>query len=358
MMKKLSPELKRILEAGNSAPSGENCQPWHFVMRGAVIEVHMLPDRDQSAYSCGQRASFFAVGAVLENIVIAASAEGYRATIEYFPRAAREVHVADIHLEKDAGIIADPLAASIMNRVTNRKPYAKDALTEAERVAVLSAAKQADGDLVLLEERGHINRLGRIGSVNEEVMLANHLLHEFFFDHVNWTKEGDDKKKIGFYIKTLELPPPAEMMFKAFRHWPVMRVLSAIGFNRVVAAINAKQNASAAAIGAFLIDETDPLDFVRAGRAIERVWLAATSAGLSFQPLSGILFFKLKIDADQGSVFFPDEKTLITDACQEISQMVKADGKHVAFLFRLGHAPAPSARAVRFPLDEVVTMES
>ncbi len=95
MITGVSPEFERILTAGNSAPSGENCQPWHFVVRGASIEVHLLPERDQSAYAWGQRASYLANGAAIENMVIAASAEGYRVIVNYFPTPNDANHVRD-----------------------------------------------------------------------------------------------------------------------------------------------------------------------------------------------------------------------------------------------------------------------
>lgn len=355
MINGISPALEHILEAGNSAPSGENCQPWRFVVHSETIEVHLLPERDQSAYSWGQRASFLASGAAVENMVIAASMEGYCADVVYFPNRDDRWHVANICLEKDDGVKIDPLAVFITKRITNRKAYANDSLTSNERKAFLSAV-HVDGDFFLTEKRDDINRLGRVGSTNEEVMLTNQELHNFFFGHVNWTKEEDGKKKVGFYIKTLELSPPAEIMFKVFRHWPIMRILGAIGLNRIVAKQNGATNASAAAIGALMIADTEPLDFVKIGRTIERFWLTATSLGLSLQPLTGVLFFRLKIVAGEGEVFSLREQKLITDAYQEASQILKADGKHIAFMFRIGHGDEPSAQAVRFPLSEVVSV--
>jgi nitroreductase len=355
MINGISADLERILAAGNSAPSGENCQPWRFVVRGNAIEIHLLPERDQSAYSWGQRASYLANGAAIENMVIAASVEQYRAEVRYFPNAGDAWHTATIFLTRDATVEPDPLASSISKRISNRKPYRKDPLTHEEREALVAAAG-GDGTFALVETPEEVRRLGRVGSTNEEVMLANRSLHQFFFSHVSWTKEEDEKNKIGFYIKTLELPPPAEIMIKLSRHWPVMRMLGALGFNRVVAKQNAAINAASAAIGALMIDNTEPLDFVKAGRAVERLWLAATSLGLALQPLTGVLFFKLIIDAGESAVFSPREQKLITDAYQEASRIFGADGKHIAFMFRIGRGDAPSAHAVRFPLGDIVTV--
>lgn len=355
MILNISPAIERILEAGNTAPSGENCQPWHFVVRGETVEVHLLPERDQSAYSWGQRASFLACGAVIENMSIEASTVGLRADVLYFPNPRDAWHVANLSLYKDDTVTADPLRSFIGKRMTNRKMYeVKHSLTRDECKTFRAAAERTESGFFLTEKREEINRLGRIGSTNEEVMLGNHTIHQFFFDHVNWTKEEDEKKKIGFYIKTLELPPPAEILFRVFRHWRVMRVLGAIGFRKIVAKQNGTTNAAAAAIGALMIPNIEPIDFVKIGRAVERLWLTATSLGLSFQPLTGVCFFRLKLLGGDENTFSPRERITITNAYQEASAICGANGKHIAFMFRVGRGAAPSAHAVRFPLTQVV----
>ncbi|HUY62364.1 MAG TPA: hypothetical protein VMV50_01055 [Candidatus Paceibacterota bacterium] len=349
--------LERILAAANQAPSGENCQPWRFVVSGLTVEIHVRPERDQSYYGWGQRASYLACGAALENLVIASSKEGYAANVSYFPDKGDAWHVATVTLRKDASAPRDVLADFIYERISNRKPYATEPLTQAEEDTLHSAAVGSrPGSLKLVKDKEAIAVLGRVGSTNEEVMLANRALHDFFFSHVTWTKEEDDAKKIGFYIKTLELPPPAEKMFKMFNNWSVMRILAKLGFNRIVAKQNGATNASAAAMGAFIIDGTEPIDFVKVGRAVERTWLAATSLGLSFQPLTGVLFFKLKIAAGESDMFTTAEQRLVMTAYGKASQIFNADGKHIAFMFRIGRADPPTAHALRFPLEEAVSI--
>jgi len=352
--------LERILEAANNAPSGENCQPWHFVVRGHTVELHLLPDRDQSAYSWGQRASFLANGAALENLVVAASSEGFHAEISYFPDSNNEWHVANVALVKSTSLQPDPLAPFLSKRVTNRKPFSVESLSKKEKAMLDSAAETSGyGNLSLIEERKCIDRLGRVGSTNEEIMLANRSLHDFFFSHVNWTKEEDVEKKIGFYIKTLELPLPAEAMFKIIRRWSIMRAMASLGFNKLVAKQNAATNASASGIGGLSLESTTPLDFVKLGRTVERVWLTATLLGLSFQPLTGVLFFKLLIDNKQGTKFFSQQEQVKINAAYSVAaETFGSPNQHIAFMFRIGKGDAPSAQAVRFPLRDTVTVVS
>ncbi len=70
--------MQKILEAGVRAPSGENCQPWRFVVAGDTLSIFNIPERDLSPYNFNQLGSMVAHGALIENIVIAATAFGYR----------------------------------------------------------------------------------------------------------------------------------------------------------------------------------------------------------------------------------------------------------------------------------------
>src|SRR3990167_10630915 len=79
----MPPHIERILTAANSAPSGENCQPWRFVVSGDTVDVYLRPERDKSAYNWGQRGSLMACGAALENLVLAAGQGGYHAKGEF-----------------------------------------------------------------------------------------------------------------------------------------------------------------------------------------------------------------------------------------------------------------------------------
>ena len=67
------------------APSGENCQPWRFIVDGDKIKIFNIPERDTSLYNVLQFGSFVAHGALIENMLIASSAVGCRGIIQLFP---------------------------------------------------------------------------------------------------------------------------------------------------------------------------------------------------------------------------------------------------------------------------------
>ena len=335
--------LHYALEKALKAPSGENCQPWRFVVHGDIVELWNRPERDRSLYNWGQRASYLACGAALENMVLALGEKGYSCDVRYFP-SGDESHVATISMSQH--VEADPLAKWIDERTTNRKPYERTPLIEDDRKALFDSLVDPAIKLKLVESRGDILAIGDVGAVNEVVMLTNKKLRDFFFGHVNWTARQDRERSVGFYIKTLELPAPARGMFKLLSYSKIATIMTSLGVQNLVRNQNATINTSAGAVGALISQSSDPVSFVKTGRAAERVWLAATACGLSVQPLTGVLFMNLMIGQGGDTAFLDSQRALITDAYERARRIF--DAQNILFMFRIGRAHPPSARSSRF----------
>ncbi len=345
--------IKQIISDAIWAPSGENCQPWKFVVDRNNIRLFNLPERDQSAYSWGQRASYMANGACLENFCISAQHLGYKPEVSLLSNVADENLVADINLSA-ADIKESSLYKFIKLRSTNRKPYGVDPLPPEQVKEIMESVNGYDVDVYITQENDKKITLGRVGALNEEVMLSNEYLHRFFFSHVNWTREEDERKKVGFFIDTLELPGPATLAFRLFRHWKIIRFLNKFGMNKMVGKQNARTNSLSAGFGVIVIKGKTPKDFVIAGRALQRIWLTATKFNLSLQPLTGILFLMHKISAGQTMEFTEKQIKTIKAGYRVLCREFNIEGNDtVAFMFRLGVGGSPSARSVRFNVDEV-----
>lgn len=344
-------DIQKIITCGIKAPSGENYQPWRFEVKGDTILLINLPERDTSLYGWGQRASYLSHGALLENMLISSSSLGYKMQIKIFPDQSNPNLVANIRLEKTQPR-QEPLLKAIDQRITNRKPYKKMPLSAEDKRGLLNVNQNIEGaKIVLTEEPEKIRELAKAASKNEKILFENRSLHDFFFNHINWTKEEDKEKSIGFYIKTLELPPPARLGFKLFKHWPILNLLNKIGLANMVAAINSTIYSSASALGVVVIKNTTPQDYILAGKIMERTWLTATNLGLDLQPMTGILFLKLRILAGDTASFSPQHTELIKSVYEKIKDNFKIRDGHIAMLFRLGSGDKPSARSSRLPPD-------
>jgi hypothetical protein len=368
----MSDDIKQIISDAILAPSGENCQPWKFIFKKdaengvKIIDLILLSERDQSLYSWKQRASYMANGAVLENLTISAREHGYEPKIVLLPEKNNENLVARIELQKTE-TKKNPLYPFVVERSTNRKKYDTIILDTAQKQALLDCSDLSEKISVLfIEDSEKMKSLARAGSVNESVMMSNRSIHQFFFSHINWTKEEDDETKVGFFIDTLELPPPALAGFKLFKHWPVTNLLNKIGLSKMVGKQNADIYAASSGIGIITVPDLSAETFVRAGRVLERLWLTTTSLGLSFQPLSGLLFFMYRIMANDTERFSPTQVEAIKDAYANIrgifgltgSATETSDKPIVAFMFRIGHGGKPTARSARFSVEEVVEIKN
>ncbi|MDP2648688.1 MAG: hypothetical protein Q8P19_02200 [bacterium] len=348
--------LRRIIKAGIYAPSGENAQPWRFHAESNSIELREDPGSDASLYNLGRRGTLIAMGAAIENMVHAAGSLGYELSIHAFPSGFDDTIIARLTIKKGSHKTGgSTLARAIRARVTNRKPFRTDPLTDEDSSALVNAADYFSNGgvrLVRVTDVPSIGRLAVVGSTNERVMLGNRELHSFFFGHLTWSKEEDDRVKRGFYIKTLELPMPLEKLFGIFRFWLLMRALKLIGFTALVGKGNAQTYAATGEIGLITIPGDTPENFLTAGRAFERIWLTATSRGLALQPLTGTIYLGYAL-REAASHFSAREQTLIARQIKIVQEF--SGGGTIAIMYRVGYPKSPpSARASRFPVDSLL----
>lgn len=343
-------DLKKIIEIAINAPSGENAQPWRFIIKGKEIKVINIPERDQSLYNHGQLGSYVSHGCLMENIVIAGTAMGFKTDVNILPQSEDCNTTAVIKFEKMSERKEEPLFKYIEKRCTNRKPYKKTPLTDLEIKRLKDAAMVIeDTQLILVQEEEEKKILGDVGSINEKVMFRNKFLHKFFFSHINWTKEEEEKKRIGFYIEAMEIPTPIKKIFKLFRYWGLINILNKVGFADKVAKENAYKYSSAAAMGLILTKGNAPKDMVLAGRQMQRVWLTATELGLSIQPLTGVLFFMQGILAGEKEKFSIEQIKLIEAGYKNIKNIVNIGNNTVAMMFRIGDGGTPTAQSMKLP---------
>ena len=115
-----------------------------------------------------------------------------------------------------------------------------------------------------------------------------------------------------------------------------------IGAARGIARGNARTYALCGCYGAVLCGNED-IDFLHAGRAIERAWLTATAAGLSFHLQTGVNFLWQRIHWGGDNTLSMKHRKVVEDAYGEIQRIFDAQGMLVPALFRIGRDGAPSA---------------
>ena len=341
-------DVVRICTAATAAPSGDNSQPWRFVFLSPdKIAFHAVSGVDNALLNVDESGTLIALGAAVQNAELEAKALGFDPVSNFHEEGPM---VATLTLRKGGSLSESEqrLQQAIPSRHTNRKNYDHTSLKEIDRQSLVEVVRgSSEVTLDLIEDRNDIDIIARALTTMEEIALGNKSLHTLFFKSIFWSKKDNLSGKSGLYIKTLELPIQAQLFFKGLRYWTVAKILAHFKFPKVVAETNAKQNATASAIGVIIISQMDRRHYLEAGRVLERVWLAATAEGLSFQIVTGLLFLARSVEKGGEEVFSIEERKMIREAHARIREVL---GNKEAFItFRVGYGSAPSAISYRRP---------
>lgn len=340
--------LRGMIKRAVNAPSGDNSQPWRFRLKGDVITLLNLPNADVTLYNFRQRGSYFAHGAVIENLSILASEQGYHLSVSLFPN----IPDATAQISFAPGTpVAGPLIRAIEQRATNRKPYRQVPLETGHRRALLDAIKDRESvELRFVEEKDAIASLARTVGVNERLLMENRTLHDFLFSIIRWSHE-EEHTMPGLYLKTMELPLPVQLLFRfVLRYWIAVRLLNLIGLSRFIPTQSVPIYAASSAFGALVLTGDADVDFISAGRAFQRVWLTATALGMNVQPVTAIPYLAQRVAAGEDTAFSIPHQALICEANDAISDTFHLQGKErIAMLFRIGYGDRPSAISSKAP---------
>ncbi len=338
-------DIQKIIEAGCQAPSGSNSQPWRFEVTNNEITIIAEPEKDHPVLNFRNRGTLFAHGALIENIKIAAEHLGYQTNTTLFPDKANLNITATISLTK-ASARPTPLYEAIFKRTTNRKPYQPSPLSETQKEEFANIAKQFNPcKLILAEDKQNIKDLAQAASVNEIITLENQKLHNLFTSEIVWSEAEEKQKKSGLYLMTMELAAPKRAALKLFRSWKLMSLFNRIGVARGIASSNAKTYAKTPTIGAITLPDDDKA-FLTAGGLMQRIWLVATTHGLSCHLMTGTLFFYQGVTAGAlTDILSEKHQQLIRQAYQKTAKALGNPNELIAITFRIGKDGEPTARS-------------
>ena len=339
--------FERVARSGAQAPSGDNLQPWSFRADGDTLLVRHDPHRDRSLFNVRYAASFIALGAALENIMIAASADGYSAKIEYFPDSHDEEIIARVSFE--SGASTDPLVTFVEKRCTNRKPYATGPIDPKILKRLTSASEQfRNVELLWIQEKARLKQLAKMVTCADRLIFENPHIHSHLFSTLRWSKDEIERTRDGLPIESLELGHAGSLAFRGLKNWSVVAFLNRFGFSKIVAHHSSLLMQRCSASGLISTPDTSPLSFLEAGRAFQRVWLQATKENLALQPMTAIIFLQLRSRFNDHNGLNHEQIAIIDRLRRDLEKFFGLCEKSVpAMLFRLGFAAPPSGRTIR-----------
>jgi hypothetical protein len=344
-----------VLDLARFAPSGDNSQPWRFVLRSTnAFDVYAYDTRAHCVYDLDGWASDVAHGMLLETIAIAATQYGYRAHID-LAREARPTRWR-ITLERDAAIAPDALAATIVERSVQRFPLSTRPLDDDARAALEAAA--APFRIRWFDTWPARLRIARLAMHNARIRLTIPEAYDVHRAVIEWraTTSEDRMPDASLGANRMLLA----LMRNAMTSWTKVSRMNAVTGTlapRIALDFLPGVRCSASLALVAHAPPTATADRVAAGRAAQRVWLTATRLELQMQPQYTPLVFARY--AREGRAFTSSSHAtrMARAIALELDDVMESAAERTVWLARIGHARPIRGRSLRLPLSRLVVAE-
>ncbi|MFE9255306.1 Acg family FMN-binding oxidoreductase [Streptomyces sp. NPDC006879] len=313
-----------LVEDATTAPSMHNAQPWRFLFRtgGRTIELHADPSRTMPQADPDHRALHLGCAAALFNLQVAAVQAGWEPVVRLLPEGDDPWHLAQVQL-RELDTAERELAAlhpALRRRHTSRFPFSDEEIP-APVQDELRAAALLEGCRLVLPDAWHTDAVLDLVHDSEYREADDPALRA---EMAAWTRTG----AAGEGPSTEGIPTEAfgprqdggSAPVRDFGAWRPVPGRDSLPFEK---------RPQIAILGT---SADTPLDWMRAGQALERVLLQATVDGLvasmTSQPLE-----------------WPELRWAARDPSSAMG--------HVHMVIRLGYGPQGPATPRR-PVSEVL----
>jgi len=340
-----------LVRAAILAASPHNTQPWLFKVTNSSIELYLDTKRNVGALDPFLREEHIGMGCALENLMLAAAANGYAATATLLPGK-----LGPIPAEPKPELLArvdlvagnkeeTELYDAIPRRHTNRSAYDSQKPIPPQFVDALSrlASEEADVKLFLFTAEADRKKIVEISSAANSEIYADPDVERGSerWVRINWSDV--QKFRDGLTIDAFGLPPIATAVAKTMPPWLLKR-LGGRTKNTY-----SDLMLTAPLIGVIAVhDRYDREHCLRAGRIWQRAHLLATARGLAGRP------------CNESVEMIDHEKALGKPALRagllgEVLGEVLGDATwHPTFVFYMGYPKWTAHASPRRPIQSVV----
>jgi nitroreductase len=330
--------LMALVRPAILAANAHNTQPWLFELGTDRIDLFADTRRSMGTMDPLHREMVFSLGCALENLVLAARANGLEPAVTLLPDPGDDTHVAQVDLSPGSRDVSE-LYLATPDRHTDRAAYDTARAVDGSTLAELAALNdETDITVVWITDPAGMRSFGDLTVRATEAIVAD---GEQAADDYAWYRfDWDDiqAKKDGITFD----PSGASPLFRALVKLLPTPSIGTSG-DGWIAATRDRHVATAAAFGLVVAsDRGDDRQRLLAGGFYQRLHLAATTLGLSMQPLAQAVE---RADRELSSGLEPE----FTDGLAPL-----APGRQVVLPFRIGYPTAETELSPRRPAEQVV----
>ena len=335
-----------LVRAGILAANPHNTQPWLFQVSEQAVALYADTRRHLGSFDPFLREMHIGLGCALENMVLAATANGYLAQISYAGGTLGPIPEApEPHLVARIGLAPgetqpDALYEAIPRRHTNRGPYERDRPVPGDALEAMARMGNDDIRLLLFTSEAQRSRFAAVVVAATEAIVAD---PQMVSDSQRWfrsTREQVAKHRDGPTLDAAGLSPLVTALAK------VLPPPSAEQGHRLwLEATRDVHVATAPAFGFLAVRNLDDrAHALRAGRLWQRLHLYATTRGLAMHPINQPVEL---VDRERQLDRAPE-------AARRLAALTESSAWQPTFAFRMGYPVRDAALSPRRALADVV----
>ncbi len=293
----------------------------------------------------------FSFGSVIENMSLWAASRGNGCILRMEGDWREHGRIATLAFSSgDPATLYDPLVRFLFTRHTNRRLYERRSADPAVLTALATAAGRYSDARTLWLDQPRVRRAAlRLMRIAEGERFRRRELHAELFSAVRFDVGWNDSAEEGLPPGALEVERLARLGFQWLRHWPLQRAINVVGAAALLGLRAGWLPASKAAhLGILTVADDAATPWLTAGRAFQRLWLAATSHGLALQPMAAAVALAGQEATGEWV------RSRIQARLREGLARLAGSGRP-AMVFRVGYARPPSVTAGRRPVQSYLT---
>jgi hypothetical protein len=300
-------------------------------------------------------ASLAAVGAAVENIILAAQGLGYRTDTVYADAPGAGSLACKLSFSRESGLEVPALLPYIPTRATNRRRETRTEIPTDKLQRLARVAEEAGAALHVLTTEDSLENAGKVLAGVNRLQMYSKQLHSEMMKEIRWTQEEAKETGDGLDVATLEASRADLAALKLLSSWRVVSMIRRTGTGGGLDRLMNQWVAGASALCLVTRPKWSPRAFVEGGRAMQRVWLQATADEIAVQPLSSAPYLFMRLERGGAEGLSKEDVVLLRPLREQYLQLFGLNGSEAEILlFRVFTESPPTARALRRPVLDVL----